>query len=99
MVWNEISPFPPCATSPQSQAMRRKVSAERCLSSDLPFSCKPAAESALRFYTISLRWDCQLQRLFTVPPVSTTGHPSWSSLRHSHGTFWLCESPRLPKRP
>jgi hypothetical protein len=30
----------------------------------LPFSCKPAAESAPGFYTISLRRDCQLQRLY-----------------------------------
>ena len=29
----------------------------------LPFSCKPAAESAPPFYTMSLRRDCQLQRL------------------------------------
>jgi hypothetical protein len=29
----------------------------------LPFSCKPAAESAPRFHTMSLRRDCQLQRL------------------------------------
>ena len=29
----------------------------------LPFSCKPAAESASRFYTMSLRRDCPLQRL------------------------------------
>jgi hypothetical protein len=35
----------------------------------LPFSCKPAAEPATRFYTISLRRDCQLQRLYgTFPP-------------------------------
>ena len=29
----------------------------------LPFSCKPAAEPAPRFYTMSLRRDCQLQRV------------------------------------
>jgi hypothetical protein len=28
----------------------------------LPFSCKPAAESAPRFYTMSLRPDRQLHR-------------------------------------
>jgi hypothetical protein len=33
------------------------------LSNGLPFSCKPAAEPAPRFYTMSLRRDCQLQRL------------------------------------
>jgi hypothetical protein len=30
----------------------------------MPFSCKPAAESAPRSYTVSLRRDCQQQRLY-----------------------------------
>jgi len=34
-----------------------------CLANALPFSYKPAAEPAPRFYTMSLRRDCQLQRL------------------------------------
>ena len=29
-----------------------------CPANALPFSCKPAAESAPRFYTMSLRRDC-----------------------------------------
>jgi hypothetical protein len=34
----------------------------------LPFSCKPAAEPASRFYTMSRRRDCQLQRLVRQRP-------------------------------
>src|SRR5664279_83891 len=39
------------------------------LANALPFSCKPAAEPAPRYYTTSLRRDCQLQRHY--------GQPSW----------------------
>jgi hypothetical protein len=38
------------------------IISHRDLANALPFSCKPAAESAPRFYTMSLRRDC-LQRL------------------------------------
>ena len=54
----------------------------------------PKSDVASRISCRTSSWT-----LFTVPPVSTRGHPSWSSLRHSHGTFCLCEIPRLPKRP
>ena len=48
-------------------------------SNALPFSCNPAAESAPRFYTMSLRRDCQLQRLVRrqspPPPLASWVQP------------------------
>jgi len=51
--------------------LNRRLSPPTCPPNALPFSCKPAAESALRFYTMFLRRDCLLQRL--VRPRPHTG--------------------------
>ncbi|MGA9654367.1 MAG: hypothetical protein WBV96_10700, partial [Polyangia bacterium] len=49
---------------------------------DVPFSDKPAAELATRFYTMLLRRDCQLQRQPAPTPVS--GGPTCSGHCRRH---------------
>jgi len=65
-------------------AVRGRASASTAL--DLPFSSRGAAEPAPRFYTMSLRRDCQLQRHY--------GGALRDRLRHQHRVVAsLCKSP------
>jgi hypothetical protein len=58
----------------------------------LPFSCKPVPESAPRFYTMSLQWDC-LQRLYGFDsrrPTEVTGSVRAQNGHKEEDPFRLC---------